>query len=170
MTNIGCVSFSRSSQTERRRKRYSAQRTSSRSQRPSTVLSITYTDWSRTSLLHKLCSPCSHPPPSVPITNTNHDTFIPTSRPRTQTHTHTVTYTQTHAHKHAYTCTRAYVRNRTVSIQRMYEKLELRRWAFSGSAPSAHLHAARQARARLSNTLFCDCISLKKACKPRIRE
>lgn len=72
-----CVFNCRLLRTEIHKRRYSVQPTFLKYQRPSTVLSITYTDSSRTKsvvvyfvtyLRRIICSPCSHPPPSVPTT------------------------------------------------------------------------------------------------------
>lgn len=86
---MNLMNFYRSSQTETRRKRYSAQRTSSRSQRPSTVLSITYTDWSRTSLLDNSARRAAiHPHQCLSQTLISH---VNTHTYKKSTHTHTYT-------------------------------------------------------------------------------
>lgn len=77
---------------------------------------------------------------SQTLIRTHQDTFITSARdcPRGRIHTHSHTpihiqQTDALTHTQACTSTRAYIRNRIVSFQRMYEKFELRRWAFKGA-------------------------------------
>lgn len=88
----------RLSRTGIRRKRYCARHTCSRCQRPNTALSITYTDWSKTSLLEPARHAAIHPHQCLP-SHKNH--------PYAYTHDYTVkteiwyTYIYTNTNTHA---------------------------------------------------------------------